>query len=119
VPADGLTVDSDRLVAGDVANIGGRTYRTLTGGPLTPGVGVQINVSGLPFPGGLLGRIPPATAAVVGVVVGLGVLVAAAFSARSRRRTALTEEDVVIEDLVALELKHDEARVSDDEYHLA
>lgn len=119
VSEGGPSVESDRLVAGDTANIGGRTYRTLTGGPFGPGQGLQINLASLPIPGGLLGRIPPAAAAVAGVVVGVGVLIAAAFVRRPRGDGALPSEDALVEGLVALEKEHSESRMSDDDYRRA
>ena len=119
VPDDGPSIESDRLVAGDTTNIGGRTYRTLAGGPFGAGQGLQINFAGLPIPGGPLGRIPPAAAGVAGVVVGVGVLIAAAFFRRPSGDGALPSEDALVEDLVALEKEHSESRMTDDDYRRA
>lgn len=116
VPDDGPSLDSDRLLPADMANIGGRSYRTLTGGPFAPGQPLQINFSGLPVPGGPFARVPPATAAVGGVVVGLGVLIAAAVFPRSR---SAPSEDAVVESLVALEMERSASRISDEDYRSA
>jgi hypothetical protein len=118
VPQDGPNVESDRLASTDAASFGGRAYRTLTGGPLATGQAVQISLTDLPLPGGLFGRIPPAAAAVGGVILGLGVLIAAAWRARSAQ-TVPSSEDTVVDGLVALELRRADAQISDDEYHQA
>lgn len=116
VPQDGPSVASDQLSPTDAASFGGRPYRTFTGGPLSPGQAVQINLTNLAVPGGPLGRIPPAAAALVGVIVGVGVLMWAGLRPRSGGEALPASADSVIDRIVALELDHAESRIPDDEY---
>jgi hypothetical protein len=115
VPQDGPGVDSDRLVPGDATSFGGRAYRSLAGGPFSPGQTVLVSLTSLSVPGGPLGRIPPAAAAVAGVCLGLGVLIRAALQSGANRSAATTEAAVVAA-LLALELERSGSRISDDEF---
>jgi hypothetical protein len=118
VPDGGPSIASDRLMAGEAASIGGRSYRTLTGGPLAAGQGLQITLSGLPMPGGPLARVPPAAAAVAGVIVGVGALIATALFRRAGGDPTQSE-DALVERLVALEAERSESRISEDDYERA
>jgi hypothetical protein len=119
VPQDGPAVESDRLAPSDVASFGGKSYRTLTGGPLAVGQPLQISFSGLPLPGGPLGRVPAGAAAIAGVVIGLVVLVTTALRPRPEIEPTTASEEVLVDRLVAIEVEHAEAGLSDAEYHRA
>jgi hypothetical protein len=119
VPQDGPAIASDRLVAGEPATIGGRAYRTLTGGPVASGQSIQITLRDLPFAGGPMARIPPAAAAVAGVLIGVGALVSASLRRRPALGPASMSDEDVVEELVELERQRAEARISLAEYQQA
>jgi hypothetical protein len=116
VPQDGPTVASSGLAPSDTATIGGKTYRTLSGGPFPTGQPLLLTFSGLPLPGGPFGRIPPATVAIVGALVGLAVLVKTALSRSRPTEIASAEQNAVLDQLVVLEREHAEARLPEDAY---
>ncbi len=116
VPQGGPSVATDQLSPTDAASFGGRPYRTFTGGPLSPGQAVQINLTGLPVPGGPLGRVPPAAAAFVGVIIGLGVLLWASLRPRAGAEALTATTDSLIDRIVALDLDRAESRIPDVEY---
>jgi len=117
VPQDGPIVESDRLASTDAASLGGRSYRTLTGGPFAAGQPLAITFGGLPLPGGPLGRIPPAAVAIGGALVGLAVLARAALTNAVGATATATQADAVLDRLVALERDRLESRISDEQYH--
>ena len=118
VAEEGPRVEAEGLSVGETASVGGRTYRTFAGGPFTVGQPLSITLSGLPLPGGPLGRIPPAAVAVAGVLFGLAVLVYAAARKKATPHAA-PSADAVLDGLVALELERANSQISEEEYERA
>ena len=116
---DGPPVSSDRLAEAPIAEIGGRQYRALAGGPFENGEAIQLQVRDLPLPPTILGGVPPLVAGAAGVVVGLAIL-ALAWRRRARVVTSETAsapgEELLIEQLVDLDMRRDAGQIPDAEY---
>jgi hypothetical protein len=116
---DGPPVASSQLAEAPPADIGGRQYRALAGGPFDNGDAIQLRVQDLPLPPVILGGLPPLAAAGAGVAAGLVVL---AMAWRKRTKTAVAvspatnDEEVLIEQLVELDMRRDSGQIADAEY---
>jgi len=108
-PVGGPPISSDLLAAGTSADIGGRQFTTLTGGPFTSGTAIRVSVSDLPLPPTPLGGVPPVAAGAVGGVAGIAIIVLV-WRLRARPShsvdTALPEENEdLVERIVQLDLE--------------
>ncbi len=114
----GLTLRSPQLVETTRADIGGRSFQTVSGGPFDRGVAIAVDVAGLPTQGFSFGSFPLWTITAAGALAGFGIVVVAL-----RRSSPVTadvlvpkDEEEIIERLLVLEREHAEGRIDEESY---
>jgi len=119
-PIGGPPIASDLLTPGSSADIGGRQFTTLTGGPFTSGTAIRVSVSELPLPPTPLGGVPPVAAGAVGGAVGVAIMVLV-WRLRTRPSSRLAtvspvENEDLVDQIVQLDLARERGRISETEY---
>ncbi len=116
----GLTVRSRELTEATQADIGGRTFQTVSGGPFDRGAVVTVDVSGLPvrafsFPG-----VPLWAVTALGAFAGLFLVYAGwRRSAQALAVATPRSEEEIVDQLVGLERDHAEGRIGEEAYREA
>ena len=112
-----LTLTSPQLAETTRADIGGRSFQTISGGPLDRGTVLSVDVVGLPTRGFTFGGVPLWTITALGALVGLGIVVQA-----MRRPVAVAhamaprDREDIIDRLLVLQQEHEAGRISEETY---
>jgi hypothetical protein len=112
-----LDLQSPQLAETTRADIGGRAFQAISGGPFDRGTAVAVAVSGLPVRGTPLGAVPLWIVTALGALVGIGTVAYAWGHTRADVHAASPGgEDEIVDRMVALERDRAEGRIGEDAY---
>ncbi len=116
----GITLRSAQLTESTQADIGGRTFQTLSGGPFDRGTVIAVDVSGLPGRAFSFTGIPLWTITALGAMAGLAaVYLGWRRSAQTVAMVIPRDEEEIIDRLVGLERDRAAGRIDEDTYREA
>jgi hypothetical protein len=112
-----LGLQSSQLAEATRADIGGRMFQAVSGGPFDRGTALAVVVSGLPLRSTPLGSIPLWTVTAIGALIGTGMV--AYVWGRGRTPVAVApraDEEAIVDSLLALERDRADGRIGEEAY---
>jgi hypothetical protein len=113
-----LTLQSPQLAESTRADIGGRSFQAINGGPFDRGAAVAVTVSGLPQRSAPLGSIPPWTITACGALIGVAMV--AYTWGRTRAAvpvpTADADDEAIVDRLLELERDRAAGHIGEESY---
>lgn len=117
-PAEGPELRSETLAPGEAAEVAGRQYRSLAGGPFAEGASFDLTIAGIPGGPAPGAPFPTPMLGLLGAAVGVAALL---FLTRGGRAAVLTPaaREALADELADLEFERRTGRVSQSGYEAA